>query len=178
MAGRLDPDSPIMRRLATLAAAFAAIILSACLEASPFVPKIDEVGYDPSLGVDLNASIETPSGVWYRDIVLGTGPLVREDSSGDTVRVRYKGYLRNGFRFDSNTGPGEPLLSFVTTFVVDSMQVIEGFDIGVRGMQQGGIRQIIIPPKLGYGGVANGSIPANSILIFRVEAVDIDTSTT
>jgi hypothetical protein len=176
--GRLDPDSQSMRRLATLAAVFAVVILAACLEGSPFVPKIDEVGYDPSLGVDLAASTEHPSGVWYRDLVTGAGPLVRADSSGDTVRVRYKGYLRSGFRFDSNTGPGEPVLSFVTTFVKDSLQVIDGFDVGVRGMMLGGVRQIIIPPKLGYGNVANGSIPANSILIFRVEIVDLDTSST
>jgi FKBP-type peptidyl-prolyl cis-trans isomerase len=167
-----------MRRLLSLAAIFAVVILSACLNDSPFVPRIDQVGYDPSLGVDLDASTELPSGLWYRDIVLGAGPLVRADSSGDTVRVRYKGYLRSGFRFDSNTGPGDPLLSFVTTFVAESLQVIDGFDQGVRGMQLGGIRQLIIPPHLGYGGVANGPIPANSILIFRVEIVDLDTSST
>jgi FKBP-type peptidyl-prolyl cis-trans isomerase len=163
-----------MRRLISLAAIFAVVILSACLEASPFVPKIDEVAYDPSLGVDLAASTETESGLWYRDITVGAGPTVRSDSGGDTVRVRYKGYLRNAFRFDSNTGPGEPVLSFVTA----TGQVIDGFDEGVRGMQLGGVRQIIVPPSLGYGGAANGPIPANSILIFRVEIVDLDTAST
>lgn len=163
-----------MRRLASLAAIFAVVILAACLEGAPFIPKIDEVSYDPSLGVDLAASTETESGLWYREITLGAGPTVRADSGGDTVRVRYRGYLRNAFRFDSNTGPGEPVLSFVT----GAQQVIDGFDEGVRGMQLGGVRQIIIPPSLGYGGVPNGSIPANSILIFRVEIVDLDTAST
>lgn len=163
-----------MRRLASLTAIFAVVILAACLEASPFVPKIDEVGYDPSLGVDLAASTELPSGLWYRDITVGSGPVVRTDSGGDTVRVRYKGYLRNAFRFDSNTGPGEPVLSFVT----GNGSVIDGFDEGVRGMMLGGVRQLIVPPSLGYGNEANGTIPANSILIFRVEIVDLDTAST
>jgi FKBP-type peptidyl-prolyl cis-trans isomerase FkpA len=174
VAGRLDPDSTTMRRLATLTAIFAVVILSACLEAAPFVPKIDEVGYDPSLGVDLSLSTETESGLWYRDLTAGAGPTVRSDSGGDTVRVRYRGYLRSGFRFDSNTGPGEPVLTFVTR----RGDVIDGFDEGVRGMQLGGVRQIIIPPSLGYGNAPNGNIPANSILIFRVEIVDLDTAST
>jgi FKBP-type peptidyl-prolyl cis-trans isomerase len=166
-----------MRRLASLTAIFAVVILSACLEAAPFVPKIDEVGYDPSLGVDLAASTELPSGLWYRDIAVGTGYVVRSDTSRDTVRIRYRGYLRNAFRFDSNTGPGEQLLTaVVNAHDTSAFRMIDGMDEGLRGMQVGGIRQLIIPPKLGYGGVTRGNIPANSILIFRVEAISIDSA--
>ena len=46
--------------------------------------------------------------------------------------------------------------------------MIDGFDEGVRGMRVGGQRQLIIPPSLGYGSRATGSIPANSILIFVI----------
>ena len=33
----------------------------------------------------------------------------------------------------------------------DAGEVIEGWEIGLQGMKQGGIRHIIVPPKAGYG---------------------------
>jgi peptidylprolyl isomerase len=46
--------------------------------------------------------------------------------------------------------------------------VIDGFDEGVRGMRVNGVRQLIIPPSLGYGSSGSGSIPGNSILVFTI----------
>lgn len=152
-----------MRRIRFLFAFLAAVGVTACLEASPFVPKIEDVTFAPSLGVDLSNSTRTTSGLYYRDIVVGDGAQVRADSGGDTVSVRYTGYLRSGVEFDSNVASPGPL-----TFVTGRFQVIDGFDEGVRGMRVNGRRQIIIPPALGYGNRANGDIPANSILVFDV----------
>lgn len=148
----------------------AATVVTACLEASPFVPKIEEVNFAPSLGVDLAASTKTESGLYYRDIVVGAGTLVRADSGGDTVSIRYTGYLRSGVQVATNVG-GD-----LWTIVTGTGAAIEGMDEGVRGMKQGGTRQLIIPPALGYGGIPNGTIPANSILIFTVEMVNVRTS--
>lgn len=152
-----------MRRSRLLLALAGAVVATACLEASPFVPKIEDVTFAPELEVNLAASTKTASGLYYRDIVVGDGAMVRADSGGDTVSVRYAGYLRSGVQFDSNRDAPGPL-----TFVTGRLQVIDGFDEGVRGMRVAGRRQIIIPPALGYGNRPNGNIPANSILVFDV----------
>lgn len=135
----------------------------ACLEAAPFVPRIEDVSFAPQLGVDLDASTKTASGLYYRDIVVGDGATVRTEESGDTVAVRYTGWLRSGVQFDSNTGAANPF-----TFVTGSGMVIAGFDEGARGMRVNGQRQLIIPPSLGYGASGSGGIPGNSILVFNI----------
>ena len=40
-------------------------------------------------------------------------------------------------------------------------------------MKVGGSRQLIIPPELGYGSRAVGTIPANSILVFKIDLVSV-----
>jgi hypothetical protein len=99
------------------------------------------------------------------DEKVGTGPAVK---SGDTIAINYVGTLPNGTKFDSSYDRGTP---FETQIGVG--QVIKGWDEGVVGMKVGGKRKLTIPPALGYGDQAQGSIPANSTLIFEVELVSI-----
>ena len=122
------------------------------------MPNIDTTNFAPSLNVNLAASTKTASGLYYRDITVGAGALVPV-ASGASVTTTYAGYLRNGTEFDSGSLPA---------FTTGTGAVIDGYDEGVRGMRVGGQRQLIIPPSLGYGSRASGSIPANSILIFVI----------
>lgn len=64
---------------------------------------------------------------------------------GDTVRVHYRGTLSDGEQFDCSEGR-EPL-----EFVVDSGQVIPGFDDAVRDMEPGQSKTITIPAAEAYG---------------------------
>ena len=99
------------------------------------------------------------------DEKVGTGQAVK---SGDTVEINYVGTLANGTKFDASADHGGP---FTTKIGVG--QVIKGWDEGVVGMKVGGKRKLTIPPSLGYGDQAAGSIPPNSTLIFQVELVGI-----
>jgi FKBP-type peptidyl-prolyl cis-trans isomerase FkpA len=94
------------------------------------------------------------------DVVIGTGATA---VSGDTVTVTYVGTFTNGTQFDAGT----------FSFRLGANQVIAGFDQGVVGMRVGGRRRLTIPPSLGYGSQANGSIPANSTLKFDITLVAI-----
>lgn len=97
------------------------------------------------------------------EIKIGKG--TRSAQAGDTVWVQYRGTLKNGTEFDSNTDPKkDPLM-----FTVAGGTMIRGFDEGVPGMKVGGERRIEVPAALGYGAKAQDKIPANSDLIFTVK---------
>jgi FKBP-type peptidyl-prolyl cis-trans isomerase len=105
-------------------------------------------------------TVTSPS-VMITDLVVGTGPTALP---GDTVTVDYVGTLADGTTFDSSYDTGKPL-----SFRLGAGQVIKGWDQGVPGMQVGGKRRLTVPPELGYGSQAVGSIPANSTLVFEIE---------
>ena len=99
------------------------------------------------------------------DLVVGTGATA---VVGDTVTVNYVGTLTNGTKFDSSYDRGTPYV-----FQVGVGRVIAGWDQGVPGMKVGGKRRLTIPPSLGYGNQAAGSIPPNSTLVFDIDLVSI-----
>ena len=100
------------------------------------------------------------------DSVVGTGD---EAVAGKQVTVHYTGTLTNGTKFDSSLDRGQPF-----TFTLGAGEVIQGWDEGVAGMKVGGKRKLTIPPEMGYGQMAIGTIPANSTLLFDVELLQVE----
>ena len=154
-----------MHRIIRAALCAVALLVSGCGKdsTSPPEPKIETTTFASTLGVDLAAMTKTADGLYYRDIVVGTGAAI---SNGQLVNARYTGWLANGTQFGSNVSAQDPL-----PFRLGQGQVIQGWDLGLVGMKVGGKRLLIIPPSLGYGPDTNGPIPGNSILVFQVEIV-------
>ena len=108
--------------------------------------------------------VETPSGLQYEVIKMGTGP---KPAATDRVRVHYSGTLIDGTEFDSSIKRNEP-----AEFPLN--QVIPGWTEGLQLMPVGSKFRLFLPEKLAYG--ANGAGPQvkpYSTLIFEVELLDI-----
>jgi peptidylprolyl isomerase len=83
---------------------------------------------------------------------------------GDTVVLHYSGWTWNGDQFDSSWDSGSP-----ATFPITNEGLIEGFVKALEGVTVGSQVVAVIPPELGYGDLAQGSIPAGSTLIFVID---------
>ncbi|MEV8045937.1 FKBP-type peptidyl-prolyl cis-trans isomerase [Streptomyces griseoluteus] len=115
---------------------------------------------------------DAPTELTIRDLVVGDGAEVK---SGMVVRVHYVGVtFASGKEFDASWDRGEPF-----KFALGGGKVIKGWDRGVKGMRVGGRREIIVPPRLGYGNQSpTPSIPAGSTLVFVVDLLDVYSRTT
>ncbi|MFI8002884.1 FKBP-type peptidyl-prolyl cis-trans isomerase [Streptomyces sp. NPDC086010] len=110
---------------------------------------------------------EPPTELTIRDLVVGDGP---EAQPGRVVRVHYVGVtFASGREFDSSWERDQPF-----KFAVGGGKAVKGWDRGVRGMKAGGRREIIVPPRLGYGKQSpSAAIPPNSTLIFVVDLLTV-----
>lgn len=154
-------------RLIRHAVLLAAALTAACLDTSgPTEASIEQTTFASFLGVDLAASTKTPNGAYYRDVVEGTGPVV---AIGQTLAVRYTGWISNGTQFDTNVNATDPLM-----FKLGANEVIPGFDEAMVGVRVGATRQLIVPPSLAYGPYQYGPIPGNSVLVFNVEVISAE----
>lgn len=148
------------KRLLVLLSAFA---LVGCLDVSgpgPSDPANET--FDASLGIgnlkDATVWKQTANGTYYKDEIVGTGAVLNLPEVTDSIYVDYTGWTKDGVSFDSAVNAQLP-----------AYNIILGFIDGMADMKVGGQRLVVIPSNLGYGNSAQGSIPKNSTLIFRIK---------
>ena len=121
-------------------------------------------------GFEVYEQYSDAESVLYADIVLGDG---NEARPGDTVAMKYQGWLTDGTLFDSSRvneqGQVEPFV-----FTLGQGQVIRGWEEGIQGMKVGGKRRLVIPAVAAYGEAGQGQIPPNAMLVFDVELAQIE----
>ena len=110
-------------------------------------------------------------GVQYLQLQKPANPKSQPAKPKDWVTVHYQGHLEGKTEhFDSSIKRGQPF-----RFQLGVGQVIQGWDLGVKGMRIGEKRKLIIQPEMGYGARGAGAaIPPNSTLVFEVELLKID----
>ncbi|MFJ4856027.1 FKBP-type peptidyl-prolyl cis-trans isomerase [Streptomyces sp. NPDC088730] len=110
---------------------------------------------------------DAPHELTIRDLVVGDG---LEAKPGRVVQVHYVGItFESGKEFDTSWDRGKAF-----KFAVGGGKVIKGWDRGIRGMRVGGRREIVIPPRLGYGNQSPSAlIPAGSALVFVVDLLSV-----
>ena len=93
----------------------------------------------------------------------GKGKNPKADS---TVTVHYTGTLIDGTQFDSSRERKEPA-SFGLS------QVVPCWTKAVQQMKPGARAKVVCPADTAYGNRPVGPIPANSVLVFDIELLDV-----
>jgi FKBP-type peptidyl-prolyl cis-trans isomerase len=106
-----------------------------------------------------------PHGVRIRDLRMGTGATV---GRGCSVVIHCRTYLNRGDLVRDSRDSGGPV-----TFRVGRRDVIAGLEYGVVGMRAGGVREVRVPPHLGYGPREACGVPANALLRLEVELLEV-----
>jgi peptidylprolyl isomerase len=101
-----------------------------------------------------------------KDVKIGEG---KEVVKGALLIAHYQGFLIDGTKFDSSHDRGKPFQC-----VIGTGRVIKGWDIGLMGMKEGGIRKLSVPSHLAYGERQIGDIiPPHSDLEFEIELIEV-----
>jgi FKBP-type peptidyl-prolyl cis-trans isomerase FkpA len=152
-------------RFTAAALSFAFVACASGARSGPGLRPLEATPFASTLDVDLSRMTKMPTGLYYRDLDLGTGPVVK---ARDEVRVRYTGWLSNGQKFESVKDEDPPI-----PVGLGRGRAIPGWDQGVPGMRVGGKRQLVIPSELGYGSRSVGAIPADAVLVFVITVVSV-----
>ena len=132
---------------------------SSCKKEASFDPAKQAVADEATIQAYISAHNVTAtkgaSGIYYQVITPGTGSYPTVNS---LITANYTGKLVDGTVFDSGSINHSALSGFIA-----------GWQIGIPYINSGGRLLLLVPSALGYGNRANGSIPANSVLVFTVD---------
>lgn len=109
--------------------------------------------------------VTLPSGVQYEVVRSGPeGGLSPQEA--DEVKVHYEGKLADGEVFDSSYERGVPAAMPLAGLIPAWIEVLQKMKPGDEWI-------VYVPPEMGYGESGQGPIPPNSVLIFRIELIDV-----
>ena len=128
------------------------------------VVTLDATTGSPSVAIP---KTDAPKDLVAQPLIKGAGAVVKE---GDSITVHYTGWLWDGTKFDSSWDRGTP-----ASFTLTSGSLINGWIKGLAGQTVGSQVLLVVPPADGYGSTASsdGSIPANSTLVFVVDILAV-----
>jgi FKBP-type peptidyl-prolyl cis-trans isomerase len=141
------------------------IALGACLSLD--VPEPEDIPSNPatdsyasSTGVDISKMTKMSNGIYYQDLIEGTGDPLTEKK---IVNLTFVARIPNGFVFDRATAQS----------LVDLRQVLTGFGDGMIGMKPGGTRKTVVPSSLAYGprGAAGLGVPSNTTIVYDISLI-------
>jgi len=104
------------------------------------------------------------SGVQYKVLKEGTGAIPADTS---LVKVHYEGRLLNDSVFDSSYKRGEPI-------TLRCNQTIKGWTDAMVHMPAGSVWEVYIPQELAYGEREQGIIKPFSVLVFKIELLEVN----
>jgi FKBP-type peptidyl-prolyl cis-trans isomerase len=148
-------------RLRSAFSVLALIAAAGCALADSTQPSIpSQETFAPSLDIDLSTYTQVIPDLYYKDIVVGTGPVVARNK---IITGYYTGWLKDGTQFGTNVG-GDSLRA-----PLNDSNFIPGWVEGLPGMKVGGTRRLVIASRYGYGAAGSGPIPAHATLIFEIQ---------
>ena len=156
-------------RFGWVSAVAAAMMLAACggNDSAPGDDdaRVAEAAAFMAENADADGVVTLESGLQYKVLTAAPDGAPSPDGN-DLVRVHYEGSLTDGTVFDSSFERGSP---YVTT----PEQVVPGWTEALQRMKVGDEWLLYVPPELGYGAQQSGRIPPHSVLVFRLQLLDM-----
>lgn len=110
-------------------------------------------------------------GMKIKDLKVGTGEAAAE---GMVATIHFIGWLDDagaqGREIYNSRNSGEPV-----SFVIGTDKVMPAWNEGVKGMQVGGRRMLLVPPGMAFGNRSiNDVIPANAAMRMTLELTNLE----
>lgn len=156
----------MVRTLSLILALGAALALSACGPNGRQKHSLETANAFMAANAKQPGVVTLPDGLQYR--VVRSGPAEGgKPAPIDEVTVNYEGKLVDGFVFDSSYARHQP-----ETFPLQGL--VPAWQEALVMMRPGDEWTLYVPPGLGYGAEDKGPIPGNSVMIFRIELVAVE----
>lgn len=151
----------ISRRLAVVSL----MALAACTKKAPVALTPDASNAFLATNAKAPGVTVTRSGLQYKILRSGL-PTGLRPKPADEIKVNYEGKLVTGEVFDSSYERGSPA-------VMTLNGLVPGWIEALQLMRPGDEWMLWLPPALGYGDKSPPPIPPGSVLIFKLELIDV-----